>query len=410
MLPDGETINALQDELYDRLAHYRAPTTAEVDSFHDRLARYRTDGNDAVKQPRIELERLDGGTLPYALRSGGDTPQTSDVRNDIDFDPSPIFTPGAQVAQIAPPINPGASTAGIAGATQQPYGVTPEAAKAGRQIDKWFDEKVNLLSLPWQMYQGLTNDASPATPSQSLDPEIESGSKTPPLKPDSRLPSIPPSMKQEDVTAIEEFIRHEGKDWIEGFSSLDQKFIRDLMIQQIHHHGMLGKPETRETDLKVAKMMTEIRNAEYPELTGLFHHLYGSYFEGNKDSSDNPMKQEVIPNGPYSRIYPDITFGHPTDDEVRGRINTISGNMREIASGVEYFKPTTDEKISLQAMLESMAGGVAQTIPKTWKLNDDALWNQYAETACRMVLEGIKTKLLEKGYLKQPDERPELPE
>lgn len=64
MLPDGETITALQDDLYDRLARYRTPTTAEVDRFHDRLARYRADGSDDVKRPRIELERLDGGTPP----------------------------------------------------------------------------------------------------------------------------------------------------------------------------------------------------------------------------------------------------------------------------------------------------------------------------------------------------------
>jgi hypothetical protein len=106
MLPDGETITALQEDLYDRLADYRAPTTAEVDRFHDRLARYRADGRDNVKRPRIELERLDGETLPYALRSGDDTSQSSGVQSDVDFDQAPIFTSGAQVAQIAPPVNP----------------------------------------------------------------------------------------------------------------------------------------------------------------------------------------------------------------------------------------------------------------------------------------------------------------
>lgn len=413
MLPDGETINALQDDLFDSLTGYRAPTTAEVDGFHDRLARYRANGNEDVEPPRLELPRAEGRRPRLEALPRGE------VRSDIDVGASPEFTAGAQVAQLAEAAqlmqaqataNAAAGAVGSAGASKLPPGVTPEIDKVTRQLEKWVGDKINLLTMPVQMQRHLSDGAPVKLPSALLDPAIEAAVKTPPLKPDVAMPSVPPSLKQEDITEIEEFIRHEGKDWIEGFSALDQKFIRDLMIQQIHHHGMLGKPATRETDLKVAKMMTEIRNAEYPELTDLFRHLYGSYFEGDRSSGDQPMKQEVITNGPNSRVYPDITFGHPTDPEARGRINTITGNMREIAPAVGYFNPTTDERFSFQAVLNTMAGGVAQMIPKTWTLNDDALWEQYAQTACRMVLEGIKTQLHEKGYLKQADERPKLPE
>lgn len=268
MLPDGETITALQDDLYDRLARYKAPTTAEVDRFHDRLARYRADGNDDVKRPRIELERLDEGALTYALRSGTDTPRSSDVKSDIDFDQPPTFTPGAQVAQAALPIHP-AMTAPAAGASQQlPPGVTPEMEKAGQQLEKWFDEKVNLLSLPAQMYHHLTD-----TTSNPLDPATEAASKTPPLQPSA--PEEPPpegSKAEEREPTLEELIPPEMQPWIEGLEPFDQQLARELMLI----YNRRGGPETIKGNAIIVKEMMDALK-KYPTLAKGMEHVGGSH-------------------------------------------------------------------------------------------------------------------------------------
>jgi hypothetical protein len=312
MLPDGETITALQDDLHGRLARYRTPTTAEVDRFHDRLARYRADGSDHVKRPRMELERLDGETFTYALRSGADMPQ-SNVQSDIDFDQAPIFTPGAQVAQIAPPVNPATGAAGIAAAAQHPYGVTPAEAKAGQQIDKWFEEKVNLLGLPWQMYQGLTNGQSSATSSQPIDPEIAAAGKTPPLMPSAPEEPPPEGRKVEEREAtLEELIPPEMKPWVEGLEPFDQQLARELMLI----YNRRGGPETIKGNAIIVKEMMDALK-RYPTLADGMKHVGGSHSPKNDqpgDTADDTYKKELqYPESDVKRqrkgsSWADITF------------------------------------------------------------------------------------------------------
>ncbi|MEK9971580.1 MAG: peptidoglycan-binding domain-containing protein, partial [Ferrovibrio sp.] len=134
MLPDGETINALQDDLYDRLARYKAPTTAEVDDHHDRLARYRPGERDALPQTAL---RMPGEDAPaYVQRQGVSI-------SDVDDSVAPAFTSGAQVAQALPVINP-AMTAPAAGAAGQSPPVT---ARAGDTLEKFVGDRINLLTL-----------------------------------------------------------------------------------------------------------------------------------------------------------------------------------------------------------------------------------------------------------------------
>lgn len=289
MLPDGETITALQDDLYDRLARYRTPTTAEVDRFHDRLARYRADGSDDVKRPRIELERLDGGTPPYALRSGADTPQSSGVQSDIYFDQSPTFTPGAQVAQIALPVNPAAGAAGITDAAQGTYGVSPAEAEAGQQLEKWFDEKVNLLGLPWQMYHGLTNGQSPATSSPPIDPEIEAAGKTPPLKP----------------SAPEEPKDYSGDLLAWGTRALESG-IQEIFGKPLERH------ETDNTRLSSKTIVEECNKLieEDIRLNG-FEHIAGAWKDG-KEFPEKAVKDKELGGG-GGHSFPDVLYKRGPD-------------------------------------------------------------------------------------------------
>ncbi|PJI39609.1 peptidoglycan-binding domain-containing protein [Ferrovibrio sp.] len=195
MLPDGETIHALQ-ALGERFAGSHAPTTAEVDDHHDRLARYRAEDSEDVELPRLELPRADDGRVPADARTvatDSDRLATiqplSEVKSDIDDDGSLRFTPGAQVAQAAELMqmmqaqaaaNAAAAAGGAVGASKQlPPGVTPEIDKVGHRLEKWVDDKINLLTLPVQAQRYL-NDGTPINlPSALLDPAIDAASRTP---------------------------------------------------------------------------------------------------------------------------------------------------------------------------------------------------------------------------------------
>lgn len=278
MLPDGETIKALQSDLYDRLARYKAPTTAEVDYFHDRLARYRDDGSDDARRPRIEL------------RSSADAPGSFEVKSDINLDQSATFTPGAQVAQLALPINPAmtAPAAGAAGASQPlPPGVTPEMEKAGQQLQTWFDEKVNLLSLPAQMYHHLANTTSPA-----LDPATEAASRTPPLKPSAPDEEPPEGSKAEErEPTLEELIPPEMTPWIEGLEPFDQQLARELMLI----YNRRGGPETIKGNAIIVKEMMDALK-KHPALADGMKHVGGSHTPKNDqpgDTADDTYKKEL---------------------------------------------------------------------------------------------------------------------
>lgn len=399
MLPDGETMAALQEDLSDLLGRYNAPTTAEVDEHHNRLAREREDDDRKVQ------------TRPAIVMPGESAPAyVQRVVSDVGDDQAPSLLPGAQIAQVLPinPVMPPPVGA-------RPAHTSPEIDKAAKSLGQKVDDAINLLTLPAQAQRYLSDGTPPVLSSIIVDPAIEAASKTPPLEPEGDLPKTPPSVTQKDVTEIEEFIREEGKPWIEGYSTLDQRFIRDLMIQEINRHGPLGKPETRQTDFRIAKMLTDTLNTEYPELKDLVDHLGGSYYLGNPNAERGLLKQVHVKNEAGFN-YPDITFGHPNDDAIRGHINSVSGRLVSIVEDPEartpddpqHFQLSKWEKASYQALL-SRLNGVAQTIPKTWQLKDDALWEQYARTACRMVLDGLKTQLHEKGYLQSTDERPALP-
>lgn len=338
MLPDGETITALQNDLFDNLARYRTPTTTEVDDHHDKLARYRADGSDDAEPPRMELERLEGEALTYALRSGADTPQ-SNVQSDIDFPQAPIFTSGAQIAQIAPPINPATGAATAAGAAQRPYGVTPAEAKAGQQIDTWFDEKLNLLALPWQMYHGLTNSELSATSSPPLDPATEAASKTPPLKP----------------SAPEKSHDYSGDLLAEGTRALESG-IQDVFGTTVERH------ETENTRLSSNIIVKEC-NALIEQDVRLngFKHIAGASVDGEgiDELSEMAIKDEELQKGGGGHSFPDILYeragelvginsateaapGHYIGREVKSFAKLVENMGRWVASMTGKKRPDED--------------------------------------------------------------------
>lgn len=338
MLPDGETIAALQDDLHDRLAGVRAPTTAEVDDFHDRMARYlRGDGSDDAELPRLELPRADGG------RPRVEALPRAEVRSDVDVDTALDFTPGAQVAQLAEAAqlmqaqaaaNAAAATgaAGAAGAKQAVPGTTPEQAAAGLQLGKLVNEKVNLLTLPVQIYGHLINEAS-APPSIPLDPANEAASKTPPLKPSApEQPRLEGSKPAEREPTLEELIPPEMKPWIEELTPFDQQLARELMLI----YNRRGGPETIKSNaITVKEMMDAFK--KYPALADGMEHVGGSH---------TPNEEHPDKEGKYRQElhFPNIATGQ----QKGGSWADISFKLKEALAkelGIEYLHLSNAEML-----------------------------------------------------------------
>lgn len=342
MLPDGETINALQEDLGERLAGYRAPTTAEVDHHHDKLARYRAEDSESTESPHLELPRADDRRPAYALRT--DTPRPATVVSDVGFDRPQPFVPGTQVAQWAEGMmmqaqaaaNSAAATgatgsAGAGGASKQlPHGVTPEMDKASLQLGKWFDEKVNLLTLPVQMYHHLAN-----TTSAPLDPATESASRTPPLKPSAPEEEPPEGSKaQEREPTLEELIPPDMKPWVEGLEPFDQQLARELMLI----YNRRGGPETIKGNAIIVKEFLDAMK-KYPALADGIEHAGGSH----SPDSDTGQPGDTV-EGTYKK---ERYFRNAETDGRKGSSwADISFRIKEALSkelGIEYWHLSSAE-------------------------------------------------------------------
>lgn len=276
MLPDGETMAALHDDLFDRLGRYNAPTTAEVDEHHDRLARYRDDDDRKVQ------------TRPAIVMPGESAPAyVQRVASDVGDASPPGFTPGAQVSQ-ALPINPAMVSPGGA----QVGHVSPEAEKAGKILGKKVEEAINLLTLPVQVYSHAINDGPvPKLPSSVVDPAIEAESKTPPLMPSAPEEPPPEGRKAEErEPALEELIPPDMKPWVEGLTPFDQQLARELMLI----YNRRGGPDTIKGNAIIVKEMMDALK-KYPALAEGFEHVGGSHSPNKKGEPghiDGEYKEE----------------------------------------------------------------------------------------------------------------------
>jgi hypothetical protein len=281
MLPDGETIRALQGDLYDRLARYTAPTADEVDNHHDKLARHPA---DLKEWPRTALTMPGEEAPAYVQRAGM-------VASDADTADSPAFAPGAQVAQALPVINP-AMTAPAAGG-KSPPAIAPDQARAGRALESFVGDRINLLTLPVQIQSALTDGAPIKLPSMLLDPAIEQASKTPPSMPSA--PEEPPpegSKADEHEPTLEELIPPEMKPWVEGLEPFDQQLARELMLI----YNRRGGPDTIKGNAIIVK---EIMDAlkKYPALADGMEHVGGSHSPDENgspgDTAEGTYKKEL---------------------------------------------------------------------------------------------------------------------
>jgi peptidoglycan hydrolase-like protein with peptidoglycan-binding domain len=105
MLPGGETLQALQGELGNRLKGYAVPTPDVVDRFYDGRNSF---GAEAKPLPAIvTAEQRDGHPLGVMRPAQQTVPQAASqvVMSDADDTPSaPLWRAGAQLAQAAPTV------------------------------------------------------------------------------------------------------------------------------------------------------------------------------------------------------------------------------------------------------------------------------------------------------------------
>ncbi len=360
MLPDGETIRALQADLHDGLADYRAPTTIEVDGFHDRLARYRDDGDEDVDPPRLELPRADGNRLEALPRA--------EVRSDADVDASPGFTPGAQVAQAGEVMQMiqaqaaanaagagagAAKQAGTAAARQAVPGTTPETDRAVRQLEEWAGDKINLLTLPAQIPGAIVNGTPIKLSSTLLDPALEAAGKTPSL-----APSAP------DDAGLK---KYSGALLAEGTRAIESG-IQDIFGTTVERHETENSRLSSNIIVKACNEVIE-RNIR---LHG-FDHVAGASEsgEGVTEKSEASLKDGIKNKGGGGHSFPDVLY---ENGEWRVAINSAT----ESAPG-QYIGR---EVRSFAKLLTNIGQGVAKIIGKKRPDEDIREYEKRASQVC----------------------------
>lgn len=405
----GETIAALQEDFGDAFTGRRVPTPEEVDRHYEHGARRRSMSEEGgTPGSEIAMRGEEGASPQYPLGT---------VFSDADF-PAPVeWRDGAQVAQVVPVqsllVPPPIGTTGSTPQSPYPY-EQPQVKSAARQLERLFDNAAgnltNLLSgaqAAWA--EGKSRDSRLGEAEQAavtmmpVDDATVAASRTPPLTPpkvDDRLEGRP---AEEQQPQIEKLIPPEMREWYEGLEPFDQQLLRDLSIQEANPHGSLGKPSTQLTDLKIAKLIAEERKEMFPELEKIAEHLNGSYRDGDRRPDSKRLKQEHISNpdgGKTGSSRTDLTIGYADDDDIRGRINSVSGKWKDIGSGVQVFVQNDEEVHSFANMLRNIKGGTAAAIPKLHTMSDEQSWEAVARPAVRFVLEGIRRQAYEKGLLR----------
>lgn len=413
----GETLFALQNDLGDSFTGRRVPTAEEVDRHYEE-----PDGSDRDAAPSEIAVRNEGGAPPqYPLGTV----------SDADFPSQPEWRDGAQVAQAIPVQSlltpPPVGTTGSASQSPYPH-ERPEVKAASRYLTRLFYHAVyNAGANATRWYEaGQTawaegksrdprlSDADqaaftnvpgdiPLPPSRPISDADQATTKTPPLVPpkvDARLEGRP---AEEQEAYVEKLIPPEMKEWYEGLEPVDQRLVRELSVQEANPHGSLGKPSTQLTDLKIAKLIAEERREMFPELEGIAEHLNGSYRDGERRPDSERLKQEHIhgpDGGRTGSSRTDLTIGHAGDDEIRGRINSVSGKWKDIGNGIQVFVQEGEEVRSFANMLRNIKGGTAATIPKLGAMSDEQSWEAVARPVVRFVLEGVRRQAYEKGLLR----------
>lgn len=405
----GETVSALRDELGTAFDGRRVPTPEEVDRYYD--GPVRSDWGKENPAPLLEIALRDESGAPPHYPLG--------TVSDADYPSQPEWRDGAQVAQLAPPYSPPlrpVAPPGTTGSTaQSPYPhEQPEVKAAGRQLQRLVDNAGANATRWYEAGQaawaeGKTRDPQLSDAEQAaftmmpVDDAAKAASKTPPLAPpkvDDKLQGRP---AEERGPYVEKLIPPEMKEWYEGLEPFDQQLVRDLSIQEVNPHGSLGKPSTQLTDLKIAKLIAEERVEMFPELAGLAEHLNGSYRDGERRPDSKRQKQEHISSpdgGKTGSSRTDLTVGYAGDDDIRGRINSVSGKWKDIGDGVQVFVQDDKEVHSFANMLGNIKGGTAATIPKLHTMPDEQSWEAVARPTVRLVLEGIRRQAYEKGLLR----------
>lgn len=372
MLPDGETIKALRDELSYKLRAYDAPSPEEADQHHAESAQRGEDDD----RPRSSVVAMPEGNGQAEHPPGVRRPDSgAGIQSDVPA-AAASHRPGAQYAQVAlPPPAPPLPVAGGAAQSQLPQD-RPEYKAAAREIDRrigyakenadrWLDNAKDVAATLPNLLQGLLPDSihvsPPSRPSSESD---KAQTRTPPLMPSAPPDEPPPDHRHEETTAApEQLIPPEMQEWIEGLEPFDQNLARSLLAV-LNSNG--NATTRRGNNQLIVEALTQIQ-ADYPDLEKWISHAGGGTLEGD---GTNHHKEEYIKNVDGNRNVhragsgrPDITFHLARNIAMALRFNTASQKADGSFTDAEIAQAEKHGRLSRErppAMVEKLQPGESE--------------------------------------------------
>lgn len=349
MLPDGETMQTLREDLGETLSSQSAPRAGEIDTHHEIMARHRAQGDDEAPPPRTPIV-MPGEGLPAFVRRQDAGP--GEIRSDADDDRGPAFRNGAQVA-VAPALPYVASLLLAA----------PTAIAAGEWAKQQYKE--------YQNKNLLTADPLPPLP-PSMPPSEKDidNTKTPPLMPSA--PSIEHTTSGESPAEQLDRLLADGRRAL--WNGVQEIFGTTVTRNETDNTRLSSNIIVQECE-KVIAANTSLKG---------FRHEAGASVDGKgvQEKAEIAIKNGVRNAGGGGHSFPDVLY---VDD---------LGRMVAINSATEYGPGhyIGREVRSFAKLVKNMGRWVASI---TGKKRPDESIDDYRERA-RGVCEDSFGKLLKK--------------
>lgn len=371
MLPDGETMRSLNDDLGGRLAGYVAPSPQDADDHHDGRALEKS-GNGPSARSNIAMPDADGRSEhPTGVR----IPEPGQIYSDAPPADASL-TPGAQYAQVAVPVQP--LPPAIDGRSPvQPGGPLPQDRPDVKAAAQELERRFGYAKENAARWAGQAKDAASQLPNLLRDivPDAirfapigeseKAQTQTPPLMP-SAPPEEPPSGRppEDAKTEAEQFIPPQLEEWVEAFPQFDQELLRQLLNvanSNGDEHTQLGNR------IFIQEYLDELKK-KYPEAAKAIQHVAGGHRDGNIERKKIP--EEHLPNaatkGQIGSTRTDITFGLK-EEIIEAMLGPKASERHRINSQTmtkSGDRPIKKERVSEANLRINAKGQQVDTVPK----------------------------------------------
>lgn len=375
MLPDGETLRSLSDELGNTLAGYVAPTPEDADRHHEGRV-FGQSQDEPTARSSIAMPDADGRSdHPQGVRM----PEPGHIYSD---EPPAHVSPkaGAQYAQVAIPIQP-IPPAVDGRLSSQPGGPLPqdrpEVKAAARELERrlgyakenatrWAEQTKDAVAQLPNLLRDLIPESIPLTPpSRPISEGEKAQTQTPPLIP-SAPPEEPPSgrPREEAKAEPEQLIPPQLEEWVETFPQFDQDLLKQLLIvanSNGDEHTQLGNR------IFIQEYLKELAE-KYPDANKVIDHAAGGLYRG--EVGEDKLKEEhlnnALTNGQIGSTRTDITF-QLEKEIVKAVLGTVVPERHRINSQTmtkSGNRPTKREQDSEANLRINAQGQQVDTVPK----------------------------------------------